>query len=79
MQTLHKFFASFTQLPDTVKNNFSIFDVDSSEIAINKKKLKHYDLENMVLERGSKVLNVFLVAHTHLDPGWLNTVDEYYQ
>ena len=33
----------------------------------------------MVLERGSKVLNVFLVAHTHLDPGWLNTVDEYYQ
>ena len=53
--------------------------MDRSEIAINKKKLKHYDLENMVLERGSKVLNVFLVAHTHLDPGWLNTVDEYYQ
>lgn len=44
----------------------------------------NYDLESMILERSnysyfaknqSVNFNVFLVAHTHLDPGWLMTID----
>lgn len=27
---------------------------------------------------GSLPINIYLVAHSHLDPGWINTLDEYY-
>ena len=46
--------------------------------------MKNYDLESMILERSDYSyfgtnqtinLNVFLVAHTHIDPGWLLTID----
>ena len=42
---------------------------------INGIRGKNYNLSEML---GNETLNLFLLPHSHLDPGWIMTFEEYY-
>tara|TARA_B110000285_G_C14912658_1_gene508695 strand:+ start:373 stop:540 length:168 start_codon:yes stop_codon:yes gene_type:complete len=43
---------------------------------INNLGVETYDLKEMA---NSEAIKIYLVPHTHLDPGWQETMEVYYQ
>lgn len=55
-----------------------------SEELSNGLRARSYNLNDVAYKSDKsedyvEPITVYLVSHTHLDPGWIKTIDEYYE